>query len=117
MKLTLIESRLFGRICYGYRRDRKGIVEIVSSEADVVKNIFELYITGNSLESIKEYLLRKNVSSPSDNKVWSRDVINKTLNNFKHTLEIIDFETYQLVQSMKSANCRNHSSLEKEIKW
>ena len=37
MKLSLIESRFFGRICYGFKRDKKGIVEIVPEEAEVVK--------------------------------------------------------------------------------
>lgn len=118
MKLSLVESRLFGRICYGYRRDKNGIVEIISSEAAVVNKIFELYIAGNSLESIQEYLSRKSIPSPSGNKVWSRDVINKTLNNLRYILGIIDFKTYQLVQSMKTANCRNNNKKsERDIEW
>lgn len=39
MKLSLVESRLFGRICYGYRRDKQGIVEIVPEEAEVVRTV------------------------------------------------------------------------------
>ena len=34
MKLSLVESRLFGRICYGYRRDKQGLVEIVPEEKE-----------------------------------------------------------------------------------
>lgn len=37
MKLSLIESRLFGRICYGFKRDKYGFVEIVPEQAEVVK--------------------------------------------------------------------------------
>ena len=28
MKLSLVESRLFGRICYGYRRDKQGLLKL-----------------------------------------------------------------------------------------
>ena len=43
MKLSLIESRLFGRICYGFKRDKYGFVEIVPEQAEVVKTIFRMY--------------------------------------------------------------------------
>ena len=55
MKLSLVESRLFGRICYGYRRDKQGLVEIVPEEAEVVRTVFGLYRAGNSLEAIQGY--------------------------------------------------------------
>ena len=62
MKLSLVESRLFGRICYGYRRDKQGIVEIVPEEAEVVRTVFGLYRAGNrklfsAIYSTKRFLL------------------------------------------------------------
>lgn len=57
MKLSLIESRLFGRICYGFKRDKYGFVEIVPEQAEVVKTIFKMYREENSLEDIQKYLL------------------------------------------------------------
>ena len=65
MKLSLVESRLFGRICYGYRRDKQGLVEIVPEEAEVVKTVFSLYKAGNSLEDIQGYLFKEGIPSPS----------------------------------------------------
>ena len=65
MKLSLVELRLFGRICYGYRRDKQGLVEIVPEEAEVVKTIFGLYRGGNSLEAIQRYLFNCGIPSPS----------------------------------------------------
>ncbi len=67
MKLSLVESRLFGRSCFGYRRDKQGLVEIVPEEAEVVRTIFGLYKTGNSLEAIQTYLLNHSILSPSGN--------------------------------------------------
>ena len=107
MKLSLVESRLFGRICYGYRRDKQGLVEVVPEQAEVVRTIFGLYRAGNSLEAIQGFLFNKGIPSPSGNARWSRDVLNKLLNNGKYTKGIIDFEDYCTVYFLKGENCRN----------
>lgn len=107
MKLSLVESRLFGKICYGFKKDKQGIVEIIPEEAEVIKTIFELYKAGNSLEDIQTYLLKHGIFSPSGKDRWSRDVLNKLLNNSKYTKGIIDFEDYCNVYFLKSDNCRN----------
>ena len=59
MKLSLVESRLFGRICYGYRRDKQGLVEVVTEQAEVVRTIFGLYRAGNSLEAIQGFFIQQ----------------------------------------------------------
>ena len=107
MKLSLIESRLFGRICYGFKRDKYGFVEIVPEQAEVVKTIFRMYREENSLEDIQKYLLSCSISSPSGKAKWSRDALNKLLNNGKYTRGIIDFEEYCEVHFLKEGNCRN----------
>ena len=107
MKLSLVESRLFGRICYGYRRNKQGLVEIVPEEAEVVKTVFGLYRDGSSLEGIQNYLFSQGIPSPSGKAQWSRDVLNKLLNNGKYTKGIIDFEDYCDVYFLKGENCRN----------
>ncbi len=112
MKLSLIESRFFGRICYGFKRDKKGIVEIVPEEAEVVKAIFDLYKSGYSLEKIQTYLFNHNTPSPSGNKQWSRDVLNKLLNNSNYTLGIINSEDFRDVCFQKTENCRNPNQKE-----
>lgn len=63
MKLSLVESRLFGRICYGYRRNKQGLVEIVPEEAEVVKTVLGFtemeaaWKEFRTIYSVKEYLL------------------------------------------------------------
>lgn len=118
MKLSLVESRLFGRICYGYRRDKHGLIEIVPEQAEVVKIIFDLYKCGNSLEYIQRYLFDNKIPSPSGNAKWSRDVLNKTLNNGKYTKGIISFEDYCEVYFLKINNCRNSNRrIEEFSQW
>ena len=63
MMLDLVESRLFGRVCYGYIREKNGLVSVNEEEEKVVKMIFELSLNGNSLEKIQSILLEKQILS------------------------------------------------------
>lgn len=76
-------------------------------EAEVVRTIFRLYGAGNSLDAIQGYLFTQGIPFPSGKVQWSRDVLNKLLNNGKYTKGIIDFEDYCTVYFLKGENCRN----------
>lgn len=109
MELSFLESRLFGRTCYGYQRNKDGIVETVPEEESTIRVIFELYASGYKLVDIQQYLYDNKISSPSGKDVWTRDVINKVLNNIKYTYTIIDEDMYYRVSKMLTSNCRyNH---------
>ena len=101
-KLDLIQSRFFGRICYGFERDKKGIVYINEEQAEIVKMIFQSAKNGNSLEKIQNILFDKGIDSPSGNEKWSRAAIDKLLNNEKYLERIIPFEDFIAVQNEKS---------------
>lgn len=118
MKLSTLESKIFGKVCYGFRRNRNGIVEIVSHEATIVQKIFALYLDGNSLEEIKDYLQVQQIYFPTGKDTWSRDVLNKLLNNYKYTFGIIDYSTFFEVEELKSDKCHNpNRSLGDVEKW
>ncbi len=89
-RLNLYESRLFGRICYGFGRDEEGYVFVKEEEASVVRKIFEMAINGNSLHEIQVELLNKGSKSPSGKDTWTRDVIDKTINNKKYVPYIMN---------------------------
>ena len=107
MKLSPLESKIFGKVCYGFRRDENKRIEIVPQEAGIVQEIFALCLAGYSLEKIQEQLRKERISSPFGRAVWSRDVLNKVLNNYKYTFGIIDHATYCAVEEMKSSRCKN----------
>ena len=107
MKLSYIESKIFGKVCYGFRRNNDGVVETIPDKAKVVKMIFSLYLDGNSLEDVQQYLFEAQIPSPSGKEKWSRDVLNKLLNNYKYTFGIVSHEMFEAVESLKESNCRN----------
>ncbi len=106
-KLNLYESRLFGRICYGFGRDEDGFVYIKEDEANVVRKIFEMAINGNSLQAIQVELFNRGIKSPSGKDKWTRDVIDKTINNKKYVPHIIEFDDYFIARGEKEMRCRN----------
>lgn len=105
-KLNLYESRLFGRICYGFGRDEDGFVYIKEDEANVVRKIFEMAINGNSLQEIQVELFNRGIKSPSGKDKWTRDVIDKTINNSKYLDYIIPIEKFIEASIEKESRCR-----------
>ena len=105
-RLNLYESRLFGRICYGFGRDEEGYVFVKEEEASVVRKIFEMAINGSSLHAIQTELFNKGIKSPSGKDTWTRDVIDKTINNQKYVPHIIEFDNYFMARGEKELRCR-----------
>ena len=105
-KLDLYQSRLFGRICYGFGRDEEGYVYIKENEADVVRMIYNMIINGYTLQSIQDELFNRGIKSPSGKDKWTRDVIDKTINNQKYVPHIIEFDDYFIARGKKEERCR-----------
>ena len=106
IKLDLIQSRRFGRICYGFGRDENGLVYVKEDEAQAVKTMFYMAINGHSLQDIQSELLNQGIKSPSGKDKWTRDVIDKTINNKKYVPFIISFEDYFIACGEKELRCR-----------
>ena len=105
-KLNMYESKYFGRICYGFGRDEKGFVYIKEDEADVVRIIYDMAINGNSLPKIQAELFNRGIKSPSGKDKWTRDVIDKTINNEKYLTYIVSFENFVNASIKKESRCR-----------
>ncbi len=106
IKLDLIQSRRFGRICYGFGRDENGLVYVKEDEAQAVKTMFSMAINGHSLQDIQSELFNQGIKSPSRKEKWTRDVIDKTINNKKYVPFIISFENYFMARREKELRCR-----------
>lgn len=93
-------------------------VETIPDKAKDIEMIFSVYLGGNSLEDIQHYLFETKIPSPSGKEKWSRDVLNKLLNNYKYTFGIVRHEMFESVESLKESNCRNlNRSIEDVDEW
>lgn len=85
---------------------KKGYVYIEEDEADIVRMIYDMAINGHSLQNIQAELYRCGIKSPSGKDKWTRDVIDKTINNKKYLAHIISFEKFVEASMEKETRCR-----------
>ena len=84
----------------------------------LLKEYFHFNLDGNSLEDIQQYLFETQIPSPSGKEKWSRDNLNKLLNNYKYTFGIVSHEVIATVENLKENNCRNPNRVvENEDGW
>ena len=78
-------SGLYSRACYGYKKDRHGMLIIDEEQAKVVRAIFDWYLEGLSVGGIIERLKSKGVKSPNGKDIWSKRAVESTLTRRKYT--------------------------------
>ena len=80
-------------ICYkhllGYRRGSDGEPEIVPEEAEIVKEIFRLFLSGETIAKISEIMQERNYSFEGKNFGFHRSMIISILKNEKYTGDLI----------------------------
>lgn len=67
---------------------------IVPEEADVVKEIFKLYLNGKTVRQIKTHLENSHILSPSQKTVWADSTIRKILKCEKYKGDVMLHKTY-----------------------
>lgn len=88
------------KIPYGFRTDESNC-GIHSCQAEVVKEIYSLYLNGYSLGRIAAHLAEQGIPSPTGKESWGRAAIDKLLSNHKYLCGIIPLDTFISVQEEK----------------
>ena len=78
----------------GYTKNTDGEIEIVPEEAEVIREIYEQYLSGESLYGIKCYLEEKEIPTPAGCSVWRQETIRSILSNEKYKGDAIINKTY-----------------------
>lgn len=86
-------------IPFGYEISN-GRIQIIEREAEVVKNVFSLYIQGMSLKLISERLNLQPVTYTSDGRAWDKNLVKRMIDNrkyagYKEYPEIISQDVYE----------------------
>lgn len=68
----------------GYTKNADGEIEIVPEEAEIIREIYERYLSGESLHGIKCYLEAKEIPTPAGCSVWRQETIRSILSNEKY---------------------------------
>lgn len=78
----------------GYQKGADGKPEIVPEEAETVKLIFELFLDGYSLTSIKNTLESKGLPTATGRKIWNQSLIQSILKNEKYVGDALLQKTF-----------------------
>ena len=91
------------RIPYGYHLGSNSFI-ICQEKAEVVRMIFDYYLSGASLGKVADMLSEKRITSPTGKERWTRAAIDKLLSNAKY-IPIVGTEIYMDVQFEKGRRC------------
>lgn len=78
---------------YGYIKKNNELV-IDKSQAEVIREVFDLYLDGKTCQQIAEYLNNKNIKSPTNGKQWNARFIERVLNQEKYVGDVIFQKTF-----------------------
>lgn len=78
----------------GYTKNASGEIEIVPEEAEIIREIYERYLSGESLHGIKCYLEANEIPTPAGCSVWRQETIRSILSNEKYKGDAIINKTY-----------------------
>lgn len=79
---------------YGYRKGADGKPEIIPEQAEVVRRIYDLFLSGTSIRDLKEYLEQNNIRNVDGEVKWARNAINSILTNEKYCGDVLLQKTY-----------------------
>ena len=78
----------------GYKKGKDDLPEIISEEADIVKEIFRRYLDGSSMEQIADCLNQKGLTTKGGDSPYRKVVIQRILTNEKYTGDALLQKTY-----------------------
>ena len=73
----------------GYRKGADGQPEIVPEDAGHIRTIYRMYLNGNSLDQIKEYLESNGISTMQGKREWRKQAIVNILTNERYCGDIL----------------------------
>ena len=79
---------------YGYRKGDDGKPEIISEQAEVVRKIYDLFLSGTPVRGIQEYLNASAVPNINGEPKWARSAIDSILTNEKYCGDVLLQKTY-----------------------
>ena len=103
VSLYQIHQRELRIIPYGYQIENHEFI-ICQEKVEVVRMIFDYYLSGTSFGKVADILFERRIPSPTGKGHWTRAAIDKLLANAKDIL-IVGTEIYMDVQFEKGCRC------------
>ena len=68
----------------GYRKGENGLPEIVPEEAEIVREIYRLFISGRTVNYIAKHLTQQGIPTPRGKQKWQSSTVESILTNEKY---------------------------------
>jgi len=81
-------SGLYNRACYGYKKDKNGMLISHGEEARVVRRIYYWYLVGYSVGGIIDKMKGKKIKTSKGKERWSKRVVKSTFIREKYTGDV-----------------------------
>ena len=78
----------------GYEKGEDGLPRIVEHEAEIIREIYQLFLDGSTARSIADYLTLRQIPTPRGRKKWSTSTIMSILQNEKYKGDALLQKTY-----------------------
>ena len=79
---------------YGYRKGADGKPKIVPEQAEIVRKIYDLFLSGTPIRGILEYLNANSIPNISGESQWAKNAVNSILTNEKYCGDVLLQKTY-----------------------
>ena len=86
---------------YGFMSAPDGHIAIDQEKANIVRTIYQQYLSGMSLKGIANFLFIQGIPSPRGEAQWTQAVINDLLSNQRYIGSIVSFDEFFMAQSEK----------------
>ena len=86
---------------YGFMLSPDSSVAIDQEKANIVRTIYQRYLSGMSLKGIADFLFSQGIPSPRGKAQWTQAVISDLLSNQRYIGSIISFDEFFMAQGEK----------------
>lgn len=115
-KLKKVERGIYpsGNTCYGYQRNPDSSWTIVPEEANIIRTIFNNYLSGTSTHKITITLAQNQILSPRGNLKWSSSAISRILRNDAYIGNLTYQKSYKK-DPFSGVRVKNNGELDKYL--
>ena len=68
----------------GYKKGSDGLPEIIPEQAEIVRDIYRIFMAGKSTNAIAKHLTQNKISTPGGRETWQRATVESILTNEKY---------------------------------
>lgn len=89
-------------LLYGFMSSPDGRIIVDPVKSNIVRTIYQQYLSGMSLGGIADFLFEQGIPSPKGKDRWTQPVLSNLLSNQKYVGYIVSFDDFFLAQGEKS---------------